>query len=302
MTTLFLNTKNHLSYLKEQPFKLEREIQTLFEQNLSQVMGLELVKSEFSIQNQRIDTLAFDPESQAFVIIEYKRSHNYSVFDQGIAYLNTLLKYKADFVLEYNETLRKNLRKDNVDWSQSKVIFVSPTFNQMQKQAVDFKDLNIELWEIKRFEKDIILINGITKSNSAPSVKLSSLKNTELDKISKELKSYTEEEHLQGKSEEIVELYHEFKQALIHLFPDFNIAPQKLYVSFKNNKRNVVDICIQKKSLKIFLNMKKGNLDDPKLIFRDISNIGHWGNGDYETIVKNSKHLEYIISLIKQAL
>lgn len=96
---------------------------------------------------------------------------------------------------------------NSVDWAQSKVVFISPAFNQMQKQAVDFKDLNIELWEIKRFEKGIILINDIQKSSSAPSVKLSALNNSELAEVSKELKSYTEEEHLQDKSEEIIELY-----------------------------------------------------------------------------------------------
>jgi len=35
---------------------------------------------------------------------------------------------------------------------------------------------------------------------------------------------------------------------------------------------------------------------------RDVSEIGHWGNGDYEVVVKDDKHLEYIMSLIKQAL
>ena len=59
--------------LREVPFKLEKEIQQLFERNLFKITGLELVKSEFSIQNQRIDTLAFDIENGAFVIIEYKR-------------------------------------------------------------------------------------------------------------------------------------------------------------------------------------------------------------------------------------
>ena len=127
---LFQKNKYSLLDLREVSFKLERDIQSLFEKNLSQITGLELVKSEFSIQNQRIDTLAFDIENNAFVIIEYKRGHNYSVFDQGVAYLNTLLKYKADFVLEYNEVLNKSLKKGEVDWSQSKVVFVSPFFFQ----------------------------------------------------------------------------------------------------------------------------------------------------------------------------
>ena len=60
---LYKNTSTQLSNLKEKPFKLEREIQRLFENNLSAIMGLELVKSEFTIKNKRIDTLGFDPQS-----------------------------------------------------------------------------------------------------------------------------------------------------------------------------------------------------------------------------------------------
>ena len=70
---LFQDNKSSLLDLREIPFKLEKEIQELFEKNLFQITGLEFVKSEFSIQNQRIDTLAFDIENSAFVIIEYKR-------------------------------------------------------------------------------------------------------------------------------------------------------------------------------------------------------------------------------------
>ena len=80
------NWKNSqtLNDLKEIPFKLERDIQNIFENNLKELMGLQLVKSEFSIKNKRIDTLAFDKQSQAFIIIEYKRDKNYSVVDQGL--------------------------------------------------------------------------------------------------------------------------------------------------------------------------------------------------------------------------
>src|SRR3712207_5258862 len=151
---IFQIKNKQLERLEEAPFKLERELQLLFESHLEQITGLEFISSEFSIQNQRLDTLAFDNENQSFVIIEYKRSTNYSVLDQGISYLSTLLKYKADVVLEYQAQTGKLLTKKAVDWSQSKVAFVSPFFTPFQKQAVDFKDLNIELWEVKRFAED----------------------------------------------------------------------------------------------------------------------------------------------------
>ena len=299
---LFQN-RNGFTDLKEKPFKLEREMQNLFEKNLTQITGLEFVKSEFSIQSQRLDTLAFDTENKSFVIIEYKRGHNYSVFDQGVSYLNTLLKYKADFVLEYNETLGKSLKKDDVDWSQSRIVFVSPAFNQNQKQAVDFKDLNIELWEVKRYENDIVVIDGVKKSASSPSIKQTSQKeNSELIEIAKQIKSYSEDEFLEGKSDEVVELYNDFKQAILNLSPEIEVVPQKLYLAFKIGKNNVTDIQIQNKNLKLFINVKKGELEDPKKLMRDISSIGHWGNGDYQVSIADTKNLEYIMSLIKQAI
>ena len=118
---IFKTTKKQLVKIKENPFKLEKEIQTLFEQNLSEIMGVELVKSEFTIKNKRIDSLAFDCQSKAFIIIEYKRDRNSSVVDQGFTYLNLMLQNKADFIVEYNENLKKNLKRDDVDWSQTRV-------------------------------------------------------------------------------------------------------------------------------------------------------------------------------------
>lgn len=102
---IFNLSKSNLSQLKEIPFKLEKDIQNVFESNLGLLTGLKFIKSEFTIKSNRIDTLAFDEESKSFVIIEYKRSQNYSVIDQGVSYLNLLLEYKADFIVEYNETL-----------------------------------------------------------------------------------------------------------------------------------------------------------------------------------------------------
>jgi predicted transport protein len=47
--------------------------------------------------------------------------------------------------------------------------------------------------------------------------------------------------------------------------------------------------------------MKKGTLNDPQKMAREISNIGHWGNGDYEVKISESKDIGYILSLIRQS-
>lgn len=300
---LYHQQKGTLSDLKEKPFKLEKDIQKLFETNLEQITGFKFVKTEFSLKNVRFDTLAFDEESKSFVIIEYKRDRNYSVVDQGVSYLNLMLEYKADFIVEYNESCSKNLKRDDVDWSQSKVIFVAPSFTSFQKQSSNFKDLPIELWEIKQFENDIIVINPIKKSQSAPSIKQvqSSKDESEISKVVDEIKVYTEENHLEGKSDDIKELYETYRDAILNLSPDIEIIPRKQHIAFKKG-RNIVDLHIQKKGLKIWINLYKGQLDDPKQLARDVSNTGHWGNGDYELMVSDTSNLEYIMSLVKQAL
>lgn len=299
---IFNLSKSNLLHLKEISFKLERDIQNIFETNLNVLTGLKFIKSEFTIKNNRIDTLAFDEESKSFVIIEYKRNQNYSVIDQGVSYLNLMLEYKADFIVEYNETQSKNLKRTDVDWSQTRIIFVSPSFTEFQKQSSNFKDLSIELFEIKQFENDLIVVNPIKKSKSAPSIKqVQQNEGSDISKIAREIKVYTEDEHLEGKNDDIIELYESYKESILKLSTDIEIEPKKMYIAFKKGK-NVVDIRIQQKNLIFWINMKKGTLDDPKNLVIDCSSKGHYGNGDYELSISDTNNLEYIMSLIKQAI
>ena len=291
-----------LEALKETPFKKERELQSLFEANLSQIMGLMLVRSEFAIKNKRIDTLAFDPESNAFVIIEYKRDWNSSVVDQGFTYLSLMLQNKADFILEYNEQYPKTqLSRQEVDWSQSRVVFVSSDFTENQIEATNFKDIAIELYEVKRYG-DHLLIAPIKKSKAAESVKPITRQNKVYQSVADEIKVYTEENQLNNKSEEVVALYEKYKAAILNLTENIEVKPQKWYIAFKKDRRNICDIEIQKVGLKMTINLKKDELDNPKRIMRDISGVGHFGNGDYEIKVSNDKNLEYVMSLVKQAI
>lgn len=292
----------HLEVLKEIPFKKERELQNIFETNLSQIMGLMLVKSEFTIKNKRIDTLAFDQESKAFVIIEYKRDRSSSVVDQGFTYLSLMLQNKADFILEYNEENPTNqLNRKEVDWSQSRVVFVSSDFTDNQIEATNFKDIAIELYEVKRYG-DLLLVTPIKKNHAAESIKPITLKNKEYKRVADEIRVYTEDDFLSNKPDEIVALYEKYRANIINLTDDVEVKPQKLYIAFKKNKHNICDIEIQNKGLKMTINVKKGELDDAKNIARDISSIGHWGNGDYEIRITDDKNLEYIMSLVKQAI
>ncbi len=236
-----------LKYIKEKPFKLEKEIQSLIEKNINTVFGLEFVKSEFALNDFRIDTLAFDTESNAFVIIEYKRDKNFSVIDQGYAYLSLMLNNKADFILEFNESKNRTLKRNDIDWSQSRVLFVSPKFTNYQREAINFKDLPIELWQVKRYENNTVIIDQIQKAGGKESIKTISKPDKTIDQVTRQIKVYSEQEHLKRSSEEIQELYEKFKNAILNL-EDLEVKPKKKYIAFVGGK-NVVDIHPQKKAL-----------------------------------------------------
>jgi predicted transport protein len=298
---LYLNQNGVLQEIIEKPFKLERDLQKLFEANLEPLMGLKVVKSEFSIKNARIDTLAFNSQSKAFTVIEYKRDKNFSVIDQGFMYLALMLEAWAEVLLEYNAQAKNPMRRNDVDWSQSRAVFVAPSFTDVQVQSTNFRDLPIELWEVVQYANNTIIVKQTERSKAAGSFNTIAAGNAQIKKVADIVKVITEDQHLAYAGETMSELYQKFRTAILNLSDGIEVKPQKAYIAFKK-KHNIVDIEIQKKSLKLWINARFGSLDDPKHIAKDVSKLGHYGNGDYEIKIKNDGDLEYIMSLVKQAM
>ncbi len=297
---LFLKKEDKLTQINEKLFNLEKDIQLITESNMGAIFGLEFVKSECSLNNFRIDSLCFDTKAKSFVIIEYKNSKNFSVIDQGYSYLSLMLNNKAEFVLLYNEIMDKNLRKDMVDWSQSKVIFVSPTYTVYQKESINFKDLPIELWEIKQFENNTVMYLPIKATQQTESINTISSVDSTISTVSKEVKTYTEEEHLNGKPNNIIELYERVKSEVLNL-GDVTLKPTKQYIAFIGNKKNIVDLVILKSKITVYINMKYSEIDDYKNMVRDVTNIGSWGNGDCQFALESMDDIDYLMFLIKQS-
>jgi len=297
---IFNIRQNKLEKIREIPFKNEQEIQGLTEGSLKDVLGLELVRNEFELHKLRIDTLAFDNESKSFVIIEFKKDKNFSVIDQGYAYLQLLLNNKADFILEYNERKDKGLKRDDVDWSQSKVIFVSPQFTNYQKQAINFRDLPIELYEVAKYDNGVMSFNQLKSPETSESINLVSRGSSIVREVSKEIRVYTEKDHLSGMPDEIKEFYEDIKTRILNIGDGIEVRPKKYYIGFIA-ATNFVDVHVQKGQVKLWLNMDKGELDDPRKMARDVSNVGHWGNGQYEIALKVGDDLDYLVTLIKQS-
>ena len=283
--------------LKQNDFKNEKELQTFFENNIKKILNCEFVETEFTVGNFRIDTLAFDDEANAFKIIEYKNVKNHSLVDQGYTYLKLLLERKADFVLKYNEKLKKSKTIDDIDWSQSRIVFVSPIYTPYQLNATDFKNIPVDLIKVTRYTEDIIDIDFIKKTSN---VKVEEMEDNSNSTINREIKVYTEEDHISKLPAAIKKLYETLKNRILEL-DDIDIDVKKVYIAFKGN-RNIVDMDFSRNRIRVTINMKKGSLEDPTGIAEDITGIGHWGNGDYRVDVYNEDDIDKLMPLIKQSL
>jgi len=295
------NTK--LTSINEISISLERDIQKITEDNLETLFGLKLIKSEFQLHNLRIDSLAFDEENPSFVIIEYKKGTNYSVIDQGFSYLSLMLNNKADFILEYNDRVSKPIKREDVDWSQSKVVFVSPSFGTYQLNAINFRNLPFELWEVKKYEKDMYSYTEIRASEQSEDIE-NIIKDPNIEKVTKEVKVYTVDGHFPEKRELARELFDVLRERVIGLNDSMQEVPTKYYIAYKvpyNGKlQNILEVVPLASGLKLYFDISKSDLTDPEKIVKDCEKVGHWATGDSVLNITNTQELDYAMYLIKQ--
>ena len=312
---LFCINKDVLEEVDGVPFPLEKDIQKLIETNVKTIFGLTFIRSELSVGKYRIDTLCYDEENNSFVIIEYKKGSSYSVIDQGFTYLQLLLNNKSDFVLNLSQFFKKILGKDDIDWSQSRIIFVSTSFNSYQKDSVNFKDLPFELWEVKRYSNNTIVLSQ-HRSNSKESIdsfdSLNNDKKNIIQTVKREVQVVDEQFHLNKLDEGTLLKWVELKEKLEELEnieleikkPYISLNGQNKKISYFNFRNNYISLEILRgnvnpdgsKSKKYF------SLDDPKKI--SVEGSWEWKSGTKGTYYKikfdKSVNIDYIMFLIKQ--
>ncbi len=95
-------------------------------------------------------------------------------------------------------------------------------------------------------------------------------------------------------------LFTSLDKRIMNLSPDVKREYKKLYVAYKLDT-NFVDIVFQKQRLRISINMKFTEVNDPNGICKDITGLGRWGNGDVELFMEHQDELEQIMEIVKQS-
>ncbi len=95
-------------------------------------------------------------------------------------------------------------------------------------------------------------------------------------------------------------LFDSLDKRIMNLSPAVKKEYKKLYVAYKLDT-NFVDIVFQKQRLRISINMKFSEINDPNGICKDITGLGRWGNGDVELFMEHQDELDSIMEIVKQS-
>jgi uncharacterized protein with ParB-like and HNH nuclease domain/predicted transport protein len=113
--------------------------------------------------------------------------------------------------------------------------------------------------------------------------------------------TYSFEDHPHLRNATVGPLFEAFRREVLALDPCVSEEFMKLYVAYKA-ETNFVDVVPQAKRLRLALNMRFSQVNDPKGLCKDITNVGRWGNGDVEIGLAKLEELPYVIGLVRQSL
>ncbi len=281
---------NNVKELKSGSTTIERELQNIIEKNMYEFFGVRFLQSEYKIDHGRMDSIGID-ENNCPVIFEYKCHSNENVINQGLFYLNWLLEHKANFKLLVIEKIGIK-EAEKIDWSMPRVICIASDFNKYDEEAIKQINRNVSLIRYKKYEEDLLLFELLNTNTVAP---------IEIEKevSNKKQVDKTFTEQYENAPNSIKLIFNELKDFALSLGDDVSENTLKLYMAFKKIKNfATLEIYQTKILLNVKLNPNDFELNDT---LRDVREIGHWGCGDLQLIIKNEKEVELAKTLIKQA-
>ncbi|UXR35486.1 endonuclease NucS [Staphylococcus simulans] len=274
--------------LTGQSVTIEKELQTMIENHLETFLGVKFLASEYTTGKRhggRIDTLGID-ENNVPVIIEYKRTTNENVINQGLFYLDWLLDHKGEFQMKVMQQLGRTASEE-IDWSNPRLVCIAGNFTKYDEHAVQLIDRNIELYRYSYYDNRYLLLELVNV-------------NTPQVKPAVQSTSHHKERHkslflinVELASDELTQLYDDLYNYVMSLGDDVQFKAQKFYGAFKRIKNFVcVEMLPKKGIILMYVRIDTTDIAWEPGFSKDMTHIGHYGTGNVALTLRNKKDLE----------
>jgi len=272
---------------------IEKSLQTQIEKNLEDFLGVRFLASEYATGKShggRIDTLGID-ENGCPVIIEYKRSTNQNVINQGLFYLDWLLDHKGEFELMVLKTLGKDAAVE-IEWSTPRMLCIAGDFTKYDEHAVQQMNRNIELIRYRRYGDELLLlelVNATTAKTNAVS-----------DKPKETYKTISD--ILPQLNDELSDRFKALEAFLMALGDDVQMKTLKFYIAFKRIKNFAcAEVRPQSGTILVYAKLYPDKIELQEGFTRDVRKIGHYGTGDVEISIKSDEDFEKAKPLLEKS-
>ncbi|MFJ7407589.1 MULTISPECIES: DUF5655 domain-containing protein [unclassified Lysinibacillus] len=288
---------DNIQELQGKSIALEKSLQSLIEGNLDTFLGIRFLASEYSTGKKhggRIDTLGID-ENHSPVIIEYKRSMNENVMNQGLYYLDWLLDHKAEFQLLVLNKFGQDFA-NKIDWSSPRLLCIAGSFTKYDEHAVQQINRNIELYQYKHYDEGFLMLDLVnaTMAQTVLTEMSANISSTDKPKAWKTIADY-----MAQADTELINRYEALRAFLFALSDDVQESILKYYIAFKRIKNFAcVELRTQNNILLVYVKVDPTTIELEPGFTRDVRNIGHYGTGDLEIQIKNDTDFEKAKELI----
>ena len=287
------NIKGNVTEIQSGTVNLEKELQTVIENNMTTFFGVTFLATEYSTTDGgRMDSIGID-ENHCPVIFEYKRSIKDNVINQGLFYLNWLLDHKDSFKVLVIEKLGLEAAGE-IDWTMPRVVCVANDFTKYDESAIKQMNRNISLIRYRKFGDEMLMFEHINENiaNALPDDNATERTTRRTDK--------TFDEQLSSADNAIQVLYQDLVNYMLSLGDDISETHLKLYAAFKKIK-NVATVTANKKALVLNLSLNPNTVVFEDGFSRDVTEIGHWGTGNVELRIRNKTDFEKAKPLLDRA-
>ncbi len=293
---LFQVSGARLTRLDGSSAPLERELQTLFEQNLEALLGVRFLASEYATTHGgRMDTVGID-ENGYPVIIEYKRDRSENVINQGLFYLDWLMDHRGNFEILVRDRLGTEVAAQ-IEWSAPRLICIAADFNKYDEHAVKQMGRNISLIRYRKFGADLLLLEQLTEVSSTSSPVVEAVPGA-----GRANRYKTVTENLADAATGLTNLYADVEAFMLGLGDDVTKKVLKNYFAFRRIKNfSCIEIKTSLDEVRLYLKIDPATMKLENGFTRDVRNTGHFGTGDLEVTLRSHDDLERAKPLILQS-
>lgn len=308
---LFQLDANRTTELQPQSAQVERSLQALFEANLDSLLGIRFLASEYStgaVHGGRIDTLGIDEDGSP-VIIEYKRSLNENVINQGLFYLDWLMDHQKEFQWLVMDKLGHEVAQ-SVEWSSPRLICIAGDFTRYDGHAVKQINRNVELLRYRRFGDDLLMIELVhapkrtvrDTTRHAPREAEAARANATPKAPTDIYQSQRIDYRLTNASAELRDVWEAASDFLNALGDDVQAVELKYYVAFKRIKNFAcLELYPSVRTVAAYLRLSPDTVLIEPGFTRDVRKIGHFGTGDLEVVMRSLDDVAKAHSLFQRA-